>query len=70
MEVHNDAREAIVERDVSAVAREALEHAGYALEELEPHDESVGHAHLIRVTDDGSFDVGTDPRADGEVAVR
>jgi hypothetical protein len=31
---------------------------------LRDRDEAVGHSHLILVAD-GSFDVGTDPRADG-----
>jgi hypothetical protein len=36
--------------------------------ELPRHDASTGHAHLIVVGEDGAFDVGTDPRADGEAS--
>jgi gamma-glutamyltranspeptidase/glutathione hydrolase len=42
-----------------------LKDSGFAVEPLRDRDEAVGHSHLILVGPDGSFDVGTDPRADG-----
>jgi gamma-glutamyltranspeptidase len=70
MELGSSARALIAEGSVPAATRRAFESSGYAVETLADVDESVGHAHLIRVRDDGSFDVGSDPRADGSVAVR
>ena len=34
-------------------------------EDIDDLDEDLGHAHLIVVRPDGSFDLGSDPRADG-----
>jgi gamma-glutamyltranspeptidase/glutathione hydrolase len=70
MSVGASGRTALIERDVDPRARTALEYAGYALDDVEPRSEDVGHAHLIRVLADGRLDAGTDPRADGEVSVR
>ena len=70
MAVGASSRSAVVERDVDAGARAALEGAGYAIADLEPRSEDAGHAHLIRVLPDGRLDAGTDPRADGEASVR
>jgi gamma-glutamyltranspeptidase len=62
-------------RTVEAEARvptsvlDRLVRAGYEPTILGPFDEGVGHAHLIRVAADGAFEVATDPRADGAVAV-
>jgi gamma-glutamyltranspeptidase len=70
MNVNDPGREVVAEPDIGSTAREALTASAFEITDLEPLDESVGHAHLIRVRDDGSLDVGTDPRADGEVAVR
>jgi gamma-glutamyltranspeptidase len=44
----------------------SLERAGLRVTPLPAADSATGHAHLIVRRDDGSFDVGTDPRADGE----
>jgi hypothetical protein len=44
---------------------ERLKDAGFRVHRLRDRDEAVGHSHLILVGTDGSFDVGTDPRADG-----
>ena len=52
--------EADVPNDVTA----SIEAAGFAVHGLGVHDETVGHAHLIRVTADG-LEAGSDPRADG-----
>ena len=59
-----------VEAEPAAVASvgDALQRSGFRVEALEELDESVGHAHLIVVEPDGTFDAGTDPRADGGVA--
>jgi gamma-glutamyltranspeptidase len=70
MSVGASSRSALVERDVDERATVSLEAAGYVLERVEPRSEDVGHAHLIRVLEDGRLDAGTDPRADGEVSVR
>jgi hypothetical protein len=70
MSVRTDDRVVEVERDVPEIARSSLARAGYAIADLAPRDEGVGHAHLIRRALDGTFDAGTDVRADGEVSVR
>jgi gamma-glutamyltranspeptidase/glutathione hydrolase len=59
---------ATAESDVPDATVALLERAGLAVTRLPRHDSSTGHAHLIVIGDDGSFDVGTDPRADGEAA--
>lgn len=68
MELH-PGRSVEVESRVPTSVVGALADAGFEPEILEPFDEGVGHAQLIRVADDGSFEVATDPRADGAVAV-
>ncbi len=68
MELHAG-RTVEVEARVPASVVGALAEAGFEPTVLAPFDEGVGHAHLIRVADDGSFEVATDPRADGAVAV-
>jgi gamma-glutamyltranspeptidase/glutathione hydrolase len=42
-----------------------LEAAGFPLRALPALSEDTGHAQLIRVAPDGSFQVASDPRADG-----
>jgi gamma-glutamyltranspeptidase/glutathione hydrolase len=59
---------AVAEADVPDRVRASLERAGLHVTELPRHDASTGHAHLIVVGEDGAFDVGTDPRADGEAS--
>jgi gamma-glutamyltranspeptidase len=54
----------IAEADVPEQAIRSLESAGYRVSRVDAHDDSVGHAHMIRTTGDGS-DAGSDPRADG-----
>lgn len=68
MELHAG-RSVEVESRVPASVVGALADAGFDPRILGPLDEGVGHAHLIRVADDGAFEVATDPRADGAVAV-
>jgi gamma-glutamyltranspeptidase/glutathione hydrolase len=68
MELHAG-RTVEVEARVPASVVGALAEAGYEPTVLAPLDEGVGHAHLIRVGPDGAFEVATDPRADGAVAV-
>jgi gamma-glutamyltranspeptidase len=70
MELGSTERALIAEARVPVSTRRAFEGAGYRVETVGDVDEDVGHAHLIRVRDDGSFDAGSDPRADGGVAVR
>jgi gamma-glutamyltranspeptidase len=50
--------------------RRALANAGHRITLLGDVDEGVGHAHLIRVADDGSLEAAADPRSDGEAATR
>ncbi len=59
----------VAEPGAAERVRGVLEDAGFRVDLLEPLDESVGHAHLITVGPDGTFEAGTDPRADGGVAV-
>jgi gamma-glutamyltranspeptidase len=59
---------ATAEADVPAGTVQRLEAAGLAVTRLPRHDSSTGHAHLIVIGEDGAFDVGTDPRADGEAS--
>ncbi len=68
MELHAP-RTVEVESRVPATVVGALADAGFEPRILAPFDEGVGHAHLIRVAADGSFEAATDPRADGAVAV-
>ncbi|MGH2589897.1 MAG: gamma-glutamyltransferase, partial [Actinomycetota bacterium] len=63
-------RTLLAEGSVPVRTRRALTAAGYAVETIDALDERVGHAHLIRVRDDGAFEAGSDPRADGDVGVR
>ncbi|HEX5949398.1 MAG TPA: gamma-glutamyltransferase [Actinomycetota bacterium] len=58
----------VAEPGAIAAAGDALRDAGFRVDALEELDEDVGHAHLIVNGPDGSFDAGTDPRADGGVA--
>jgi len=44
----------------------SLEAAGFGLTVLGELDESVGHAQLVRIGEDGTLEAATDPRADGE----
>lgn len=53
-----------LESDLDEQMRAELEEYPGPRTMLPPRSGSVGHAHAIRVRD-GSFDVGTDPRADG-----
>jgi gamma-glutamyltranspeptidase/glutathione hydrolase len=50
---------------VPAETTDRLETAGFRVDRLDDVDGAVGHAHLIVTTADGSFLVGSDPRADG-----
>ena len=54
-----------VEGLVPDASGDRLKEAGFRVEGKDDLDEAVGHAHLILVRPDGSFDVGSDPRADG-----
>ena len=64
--VWNDGRPlARAEGRVPDAAVERLQAAGFDVETLDDLDASVGHAHMIVLGADGTFDVGSDPRADG-----
>ncbi len=54
-----------VEGSVPDATSDRLEEAGFRVEAKDDLDEALGHAHLIVVRPDGSFDLGSDPRADG-----
>lgn len=62
---NDDGPLAWVEGLVPDATQDLLEEAGFRIEALGDLDEAVGHAHVILVRSDGSFDVGSDPRADG-----
>jgi gamma-glutamyltranspeptidase len=64
--------EPFVVAEPAALARveAALEAAGFRIVPLLELSEDTGHAHLITLSSEGTFEAGTDPRADGEVAVR
>ena len=53
------------EASVPDTARDAFGSVGFRVNALDDLDESVGHAHIIVTLPDGTFDVGSDPRADG-----
>jgi gamma-glutamyltranspeptidase len=53
------------EGSVPGATTARLEEAGFRIDPLGGLDEAVGHAHMILVRSDGTFDVGSDPRADG-----
>jgi gamma-glutamyltranspeptidase len=50
-----------------ADVREGLQARGHRLEILGPFEDSMGHAHLIRLDDDG-LTAASDPRCEGAVA--
>lgn len=70
MKLGRSERTLVAEEAVPSSTRGALEAAGYAVETVGQLDESVGHAQLIRVRDDGAIEAGSDPRADGRAGVR
>jgi gamma-glutamyltranspeptidase/glutathione hydrolase len=55
----------VAEDGVPEGVRDALAAAGFALEIVPGPSGELGHAHAILVRDDGTFEVGSDPRADG-----
>lgn len=68
MEPDASARVVEMESRVPVEVATALQAAGFSLTILGERDEGVGHAHLIRMGPDGTFEAATDPRADGEAA--
>lgn len=60
----------VAESRVPEPVRDALRSTGHAVETLEPFAESVGHANLIVLGEDGLLDAGADPRSDGAAAAR
>jgi gamma-glutamyltranspeptidase/glutathione hydrolase len=53
-----------VEADVPAATAASLREGGFEVDTVGVRNGSVGHAHLIRMTEDG-LAAGSDPRADG-----
>jgi gamma-glutamyltranspeptidase/glutathione hydrolase len=70
MDIRNDERMLIAEASVPDPTRDSFQEAGYRTEDVAHLDEDVGHAHLIRVLEDGTFEAGSDPRADGGASAR
>ena len=52
------------EQDVPAVVTNALREGGFAVSDLEAHDDGAGHAQLVRQGPDGKVGA-SDPRSDG-----
>jgi gamma-glutamyltranspeptidase/glutathione hydrolase len=65
MDVEADDPFALAERGLPDEAAASVARAGYRLDPVDPPSGEVGHAHLIVTRPDGSFDVASDPRADG-----
>lgn len=57
-----------VESRTSAEVVAGLQAAGHAVTVVGGYDHGMGHAHVIEVRDDGRYDAGSDPRAEGSVA--
>jgi gamma-glutamyltranspeptidase/glutathione hydrolase len=55
----------LAESTVPDTATDALSAAGFRVERIPAPSGELGHSHVIRVRSDGSFDVGSDARADG-----
>lgn len=69
MDLGRTDREAVLESDAPGAGRASLARAGYSIRTTDALDPGVGHAQLI-LRRNGAFDAGSDPRADGAVAVR
>jgi gamma-glutamyltranspeptidase/glutathione hydrolase len=55
----------VAEDGVPPSVLDDLKGAGFLVETVHGPSGALGHAHAIRVGADGSFEVGSDPRADG-----
>ena len=53
------------ESGVPQAVLDQIERAGFQLRRLGAVDPAVGHANLIRISGDGLFEAGADPRAEG-----
>jgi oxamate amidohydrolase len=60
-------RDAYAEADLEPAAADSLRTAGFAVHDLPPRSEAVGHAQAIRRSD-GTLSAAADPRADGSAA--
>ena len=47
---------------------EELARRGHTVERVEDYAQMMGHAGVIRVLDDGTFEAASDPRSDGAAA--
>jgi gamma-glutamyltranspeptidase/glutathione hydrolase len=65
MDIETDPPFVLAERGLPDAATAAIERAGYRLDPVDAPSGEVGHAHVIVTRADGSFDVASDPRADG-----
>ncbi|MEO8477965.1 MAG: gamma-glutamyltransferase [Actinomycetota bacterium] len=64
MDPSTDRMVVTAEDDVSPYTTDVLSRAGFTVDTVPAPSGSVGHAHLIRVSDDG-LAAGSDPRSDG-----
>jgi gamma-glutamyltranspeptidase/glutathione hydrolase len=55
----------VAEDTVPPAVLDGLGAAGFRMEVVPGPSGELGHAHAIRILDDGTFEVGSDPRADG-----
>lgn len=60
---------AVVEADVEAGARAAMDAAGFELKTVPPRSEALGHANVIEVSSTGDYRAASDPRSDGSTVV-
>ena len=60
----------LAEPEAARVVGDSLRGAGFRVDELPGLSGEVGHAQLLLVRGDGSFDAAADPRADGGAAAR
>ncbi|TDP95412.1 gamma-glutamyltransferase 2 [Leucobacter luti] len=58
----------MAESDVPQDTRDAIAAAGYAITEVPPYTEDLGHSNLIRVTPAG-YEAASDPRSDGSAMI-
>ena len=55
----------LAEQDVPTETTDRIAEAGFEIESVPANSSETGHAHLIRVDEDGTLRVGADPRSDG-----
>jgi gamma-glutamyltranspeptidase/glutathione hydrolase len=70
MSLGSATRAIVAETSVPPAARRAFSAAGFDIDDVGALDGAVGHAHLLLAREDGVFEAGSDPRADGGAAAR